>query len=520
MKRLSRRGFIGTAAAGASVLPLSLAAQPAKPTSPVVPPTQFSPLTSTQAFDEVLKADPGFLDRTVLGALIETVQAEKTQDLRKAGLSPNFVDNVNGPWEMLLGRISRFVAGGDVNGVPNPNDTFSRSVQVVTVPMAATWDDPKYGPYRLCKILGDSMPKWLPTYEPAGGNSFGDGYGTFIQSVSIPAPTVGQQQEIDLARTHWQAALLRVRRYEDGVGQRWVDYSNRQFGIPLNRRLSYDQYYAKYERPVISSMRRALTGYEQILTQKINDYTMGYGLVANMIGRFSSETAMFQTPGEGTGDDAPQNVYRYLVDHDLGKFKARAATQDPASVRWDFSSSSFRLSSSQSYWGGSASYGFFVRGGAGGSNSHVDWQSKHFRLTFKAKSIEKFIITPGDWYTGQLIKLFKDGPFVSGSVADVAFKSGNLWAPHGILDLRASSLIVVYEPTIEITVSKQDYEKNASEWHAGGGISIGCFSFGASAGGSSEDIKFDPTTNTIHAADTTGVPKLMAVENDALPNIS
>ena len=55
------------------------------------------------------------------------------------------------------------------------------------------------------KILADSMPKWLSIYEPAGGNSFGDGYGVFIQSIAIPAPTDAQQNEIDSARTKWQA---------------------------------------------------------------------------------------------------------------------------------------------------------------------------------------------------------------------------------------------------------------------------------------------------------------------------
>jgi hypothetical protein len=364
------------------------------------------------------------------------------------------------------------------------------------------------------------MPKWLSTYEPSGGNSFGDGYGMFIQSIAIPAPTSKQQHEIDKARTDWQAALMRIRTYEKGVGDRWKDFDDKQKNIPPERRKTYDQYYGKYELQAISSMRRALVGYQQRLTKFINDSTKGYGLVADMIGRFSSETATFQTPGEGTGDDRPENVYRYTVDQSLVDFKKRAATQKPDSVKWEFGSSSFRLSSSSSYWGGSASYGFFARGSAGGSSSHLDWHSKDFRLVFRAKAIEKFIVTPGDWYTGQLIKLFKDGQFVSGSVADIAYKAHNLWAPRGIMALRASSFIVAYEPSIEIAMSKQDYDKNASSWSASGGLSIGCFSFGANAGGSKEDITYEAASNLIRATDTTGVPKIIAVNNDVLPDLA
>lgn len=145
---------------------------------------------------------------------------------------------------------------------------------------------------------------------------------------------------------------------------------------------------------------------------------------------------------------------------------------------------------------------------------------RFFRLAFKAKAIEKFVIIPSDWYSGQLIKLFKNGPFVEGSVADVAYRANNLWGKSGILALRAATLILVHEPSIEIAISKQDYERNASQWSASGGLSIGCFSFGANAGGSKEDIKYDAASSTIRATDTTGVPKIMAVVNDVLPELT
>jgi hypothetical protein len=139
---------------------------------------------------------------------------------------------------------------------------------------------------------------------------------------------------------------------------------------------------------------------------------------------------------------------------------------------------------------------------------------------FKAKAIEQFVVTPSDWYSGQLIKLFKNGPFVEGSVADIAYKAHNLWGQTGILALRASALVLVYEPSIEIKISQQDYQRDASQWSASGGLNIGCFSFGASAGGSREDVKYDAASSTIRATDTTGVPKILAVINDVLPDLT
>ena len=98
---------------------------------------------------------------------IDSLAAQRER-LMTLGLAPNAVDDVNAPWGMLLNKIGAYVQGGD-----------PKTVQLVTDPRAATWDDPKYGPYRLCKILGDSMPKWGTTFEPALGNSLGDEYGSF-----------------------------------------------------------------------------------------------------------------------------------------------------------------------------------------------------------------------------------------------------------------------------------------------------------------------------------------------------
>jgi len=364
------------------------------------------------------------------------------------------------------------------------------------------------------------MPKWQGTYEIQAGNSFGDAYGTFVNSIQIPAPTQAQQDEIDRAREKWQIQLEKVRTYEQGIGKRWKDYNDAQQGIPEENRLTYLEYYNRFEKPIITSMRSALSGYQQRFVQKVNQYTVGYGIVADMIGRFSSGTATLQVPAEGTGEETLQSVYLYTVSDSLADFKRVAALEPSDAISWQFDKSSFTYHASETHWGGGASYGFFVRVNASSSHSHIDWHSSDFSLKFTAKAMQRFVVVPGDWYTGQLIKQFKSGPFVPGSPADIHYQSNTLWGPQGFLALRASSFVVVYEPSIEIKMAQADYQRNESSWSGGGGLSIGCFSFGASAGGSSTDIQFDSASSTIKATDTTGVPKIIAVVNEVFPDLT
>ena len=117
--------------------------------------------------------------------------------------------------------------------------------------------------------------------------------------------------------------------------------------------------------------------------------------------------------------------------------------------------------------------------------------------------------------------MFQKGPFVANGPIDIAFKAGTLWGgAGGIFSLRTAGLVVVYEPSVSVTMSKADYVRDASYWSGSAGIGIGPFSFGASAGGSKEDITSNSTTNTVSAVDKTGVPKIIAVVTDVLPNLT
>lgn len=102
---------------------------------------------------------------------------------------------------------------------------------------------------------------------------------------------------------------------------------------------------------------------------------------------------------------------------------------------------------------------------------------------------------------------------------ETLYRANVLWGPNGRFTLRTAGLVVVYQPSISVTMSKSDYEKNSSYWSGSTGIGIGPFSFGASAGGPNEDITTDSATNTVNAVDKTGIPKIIAVVTDVLPDL-
>jgi hypothetical protein len=67
-------------------------------------------------------------------------------------------------------------------------------------------------------------------------------------------------------------------------------------------------------------------------------------------------------------------------------------------------------------------------------------------------------------------------------------------------------------------MSASNYHEAKSSWSAGGGLSIGCFSFGANASGSKTDISWDDTSNTVTAENSSTVPQVIAVILDVLPD--
>lgn len=155
--------------------------------------SEFKTLSS-----KISKSPANVTSQTFAKLSKESLDAQ-IERLATLGITPGSADDINVPWEMLLNKLGAYVSGSD-----------PKNVQLVTDPRAATWDDSKYGPYRLCKLLGDSMPKWGATYEPAIGNSFGDEYGIFLGNIQIPPTDPADDKKVEKARSEWQTSLTAV----------------------------------------------------------------------------------------------------------------------------------------------------------------------------------------------------------------------------------------------------------------------------------------------------------------------
>lgn len=495
MSQLTRRNILASGLA-AGLLPVAAHAQ-----------SNAMDLTN---LSQDLQSKPGGPDFFDLDTLAERSRDAQLNFLAQSGFTATASQDANRPWQMFLDHFADYVSGGQ-----------NKNVQLVTVPRAATWTDPKYGPYRFCKVLGDSMPKWRSTYEPVNGDSFGNEYGIFLGNLFIPAADPKKQRLADKARIIWQVASTKLQNWVETSGNRWTVFERHQKNIPARNRLSYDEWYKMFEVPMIASLQDAVSERAQTYTSYLNQASGGYGLISQTIRAFSQQSATFLTPAEGTGKATLERVYQYTVGDDLDGWVKASSGAAPNAVSWDFKNDWQASHSTASSWGASGSYGYFFHANAGGSNSHLDTHSAAFHMQFNAKAIQRFDIIPGDWYSAEIIKMFKNGKFTPGGPIDLASKANTLWrGEKGIFSLRTAALICVYQPSISITMSKADYERNASSWQGGGGIGIGPFSFGGSAGGSNQDIKTDSTKNSISATDNSGVPKIIATVTDVLPDFT
>jgi hypothetical protein len=483
MSRIDRRSFLRASAAGTATAAAGL--------SVAVPSLAWSQTPAIKT-DRVFKPF----------AFSESYTALTDAYFTEMGLDP---DLANGPWEMLLATLGRYVSGGD-----------SKNVQLVTAPRAADWNHKVYGQYRLSKVLGDAMPKWGATFDPALGNSYGLEYAIYISNISIPAPDPTKQRELDAAKTQWADAVGVLSRAVSSSGDRWAVFNKKQMTLPPSKRKDFDWWYANIELKFLAPKEQDVKTKGQRYAGLVAATSGGWQEVANAINAYNELSAKYLVPAEGAEDDRKENVYRYLVSPTLDDF-IFASQRNSAQKIQDYDQYSMRKSVSQTSWGGGASFGGFIGFGASGGSSHIDWHTNDFAMSFSAKGIQRFDVSPGDWYSANLIKMWNILDFQPNGPIDRAIRTGTLWGEHGIFNLRSAGIIVAYAPEITLRLSKADYERNASWWSGSAGISIGPFSFGASAGGSREDVTFVSGSNQIICKDGSGIPKIIAVTTDVLP---
>jgi hypothetical protein len=124
-------------------------------------------------------------------------------------------------------------------------------------------------------------------------------------------------------------------------------------------------------------------------------------------------------------------------------------------------------------------------------------------------------IQPLNWYSGTTA--LKNGPYAPGYSAFQ--QSGTTWmfGKGGVVPLLKTSMLVCYQPSIEITVSQSTYNQFQSQWSAAGGIQVGPFTLGGSAGGSTLDWSSSASGMTLRTNSTSTTPLIFGVNINVLP---
>ena len=200
-------------------------------------------------------------------------------------------------------------------------------------------------------------------------------------------------------------------------------------------------------------------------------------------------------------DDGLMLTYRtYNFSPDLAQWIAQSKNLPAGSSKLSFSfdKTTHHDHSEDERWGGGASLslGFFSFGAnADHGRQTVDVQDAHFAMSFSARNVQTFTVTPGQWFNGEAVKAFQNGPWIPGGpVAQGIIK---LWGAQGIFNLMPAQFVVAYKPKVVVSVSQSDYQKIHESFNVGGGFSIGPFGFGASYHKDTNDVKWDNATNTI-----------------------
>lgn len=435
---------------------------------------------------------------------------ERETEIRLLGLTPRELSELGAPWEMFSYALTKKI---------DPTDQL-KGLQLVTIPISADWNDQEFGKYRMFRVLGDSISTWGPSYFSTP-KTISDAYRVFLDNIDIPAPKPGDQEKVEKARKKYNEAITNLETQLNKVGPHWLNFELRQSSLPLPRRLTFDQWYGSFDGRRIAPLQEEVGLAAQNLTHWIVQAYQGYGFAAEMLPNYNNPA--FQLSAKSPSGE--ESFYRtYNITPDLNQWlntsKQLAAAGAPPSLSFSFTKNSERRSSSETSWGGSASWwggwwGF--NAGAGGSRSTLDTSHEHFQMSFQAVNHATFTITPGKWFnaTGiqtlaQINRWLPNGPIAQGLI--------KLWGPDGIFNIMSTELIVAFRPKITVTVKNDEFNQIKANFYAGGGFSIGPFGFGGSYNRRTEDVRFDESSNTITAEDSSDIPQIIAVVGAVLPN--
>jgi hypothetical protein len=380
--------------------------------------------------------------------------------------------------------------------------------------MSALWDDPVTGNYIAWQIWANTISAWGLNYVPRPTHEFDENYQTFLYSFLLkdPDPALEQamQDDIDaLQKTASQRTRVRI-----AMGKEWMDFDKQQKeSLPASEWLTFGDWRNQSGYPQQASQIQAI--YDAQLGKFAADTEKAVDPMATAIGDAITRYNMTDYQRETVSPEGIKEQTRvWSFTPDLATWRQQAAMGAGNSIDLtiDHKTSTDVRSSFSASGGLSFNIGILGVSTQGGhTRKTIDTTSSEFKLEFKSPAFEGILVAPGPWYKGSIASLFNNGPYKPG------FSRDSWFGPNGNLNLVTTIIYLAYQPTITMTLTQNDYHEVITGWSGGAGISIGPFSFGASAGSQNDTITTDDPSRTITLTSKSPNPQVVAVLNDVMP---
>ncbi|MBV6320928.1 hypothetical protein [Duganella violaceipulchra] len=354
--------------------------------------------------------------------------------------------------------------------------------------------------YNFCAVI----PQWSAagTYQSTDA-LFDASYGQFLNCLS-PEPPPKLEEDIATAQANLQEAQ---NQYTDAVTDAHVAYLKDQFvvnGVP-----SYVSWLtgdgASFQGAIAAAntdLTAATTAYQSLVKECDQN-------LANAIAAQQNKSYYVTLNNGGTSPSVPN----WNLSMTSTEWIDSLSTGTDA-VTISYSNSQAVYDFGNSWAGGSAevSDDFFSLQASGSWQSTDEFYTDTNLSISITAAMAVIDISPDQWYspvTALAGGVYLPGlsEFSNGSAGDVY-----MFGQGGILPLVKTGMLVVYNPSITLTISSATYQSNESSWSATGGISIGPFQIdGANGGSTSSSWSDNGTTASITVTDTTGVPKILGV---------
>lgn len=421
------------------------------------------------------------------------------------------VPNDNTFSQMVLDRIIKDIIPPNVTG---PTGVNYSDLQVNTVPTTFSKDS-KYETWMLTRFVDTISPQGL-VFKSTPKTLSGQ-YSLFIREIAIPKTDKALAPQLNAARMKYDAAILAYEKLFQDQDPNYKKFHENQIhaGVKEDDLISENQWLSQNygDRLTVAQEKRDSAAQDWLALA--NQASAQYRDIANSVVAYDNTGNQRNVLIQDTEDR--QMVRYYTAVPSIKEFVAQAETITGAGHSWSYNHNSGWSSTETMNAGASASY-FGITIGGSGSHSSIKSSEDQFAFSLEFKHWGRSAIKPGEWFIPGVITEFKNGPFTRQSRADTVDPNEKFWNPEtGVMPWMVSELVLVYKPTIKITMSHKTYEDIKTTFSGSAGISIGPFSFGASGGGTKEDIKWDDSSNTLTAVGA-DAPQILAVIQTKLPD--